>query len=678
MSIILFTCFCDLYMYRIYPKYIYGNRFVVARNGHCTYNILIKLTMKRSSKPTAAASVASPNGLRFLLTGTEGKYRSIVENSIHAFFLTLGDGSILEINNAACRMFGYTPAELKKLKRWDFIDHNDPQLLAALELREKNGFAMTEATGIRKDGERFPVEIASAFFIDTDGIRKTSTTVTDITERRKIKQAIEESEQRYRMFVQQSSEGIWRIDLDKAIPTDTPLEEMIDYCYHNARVAECNDNFARMYGSEKAADVIGMPLSQVLPESNPCNMHYLLKFFTNGFKVVDEISYETDKEGNQLVFLNNMIGIVENDHLKRAWGTQRNITKQKQAEMALAESENKLSTIISAMPECVKLVDRNGTILQINPLGLQMAEADNMTDVVGKNVLAFTTPEYHEGLLQILSDVFNGQEGKMVYRIKGLKGGSIWAETHCVPFRNAANEITALLAVTRDITEKIKLENSLNEERKIRHKQITRAVINGQEKERLQLGQELHDNINQVLASAKLYLERALKDEKPRPDLVAEGKTLLDYAMAEIRKLSKTLLPPSLNDKGLQPALEELAAHIRQVNDLCIRIEWNGVNENEFSGDLKLTVFRIVQEQLNNIIKHAEAKEAVIAFHRRDEALFLSIKDNGVGFDTSQKKNGVGLRNICSRAELNNGYASVHSEPGEGCELLVCFPHSQK
>ncbi|HNK28085.1 MAG TPA: PAS domain S-box protein, partial [Ferruginibacter sp.] len=61
--------------------------------------------MKRSSKPTAAASVASPNGLRFLLTGTEGKYRSIVENSIHAFFLTLGDGSILEINNAACRMF---------------------------------------------------------------------------------------------------------------------------------------------------------------------------------------------------------------------------------------------------------------------------------------------------------------------------------------------------------------------------------------------------------------------------------------------------------------------------------------------------------------------------------------------------------------------------------------------
>ena len=148
--------------------------------------------------------------------------------------------------------------------------------------------------------------------------------------------------------------------------------------------------------------------------------------------------------------------------------------------------------------------------------------------------------------------------------------------------------------------------------------------------------------------------------------------------MAEIRKLSKTLLPPSLNDKGLQPALEELAAHIRQVNDLCIRIEWNEVNENEFSGDLKLTVFRIVQEQLNNIIKHAEAKEAVVAFHRRDEALFLSIKDNGVGFDTSQKKNGVGLRNICSRAELNNGYASVHSEPGEGCELLVCFPHSQK
>ena len=130
------------------------------------------------------------------------------------FFPYTGDGSILEINNAACRMFIIRRAELKKLKRWDFYRSQRSPAAGRPELREKNGFAMTEATGIRKDGERFPRRDRIRLFIDTDGIRKTSTTVTDITERRKIKQAIEESEQRYRMrSCSRAAKRIRRIDL---------------------------------------------------------------------------------------------------------------------------------------------------------------------------------------------------------------------------------------------------------------------------------------------------------------------------------------------------------------------------------------------------------------------------------------------------------------------------------
>ncbi len=630
--------------------------------------------MKKTSKSLSYLPAGNASSLRFILTQNEGKYRSIVENSLHAFFLTQGDGSILEINNAACNMFGYTHAELKKLKRWDFIDHNDPKLLEALEHREKYGFAMTEATGIRKNGERFPVEITSAFFMDTDGIRKTSTMVSDISERKKAEESIKQSEQRYKMFVQNSSEGIWRIDLEKAIHINTPLDELIEYCYRNARVAECNDNFARMYGFEKAADVIGVPLSKLLPKDNPRNMDYLIKFFTNGFKVIDEVSYETDRNGKQLIVLNNMIGIVENDHIKRAWGIQRDITEQKRAEEALAESENRLRAIINTDPECIKLLNKDGIIIEMNPAGLAMMQADCPEQVIGKNALDVILPEYKKDFKHMIKEVFSGREEKLVFKLRALKGNLLWMETHCVPFRNSLGEITALLSVTRDITEKVLLENSLNEERKLRHKQITRAVINGQEKERLQLGQELHDNINQVLASTKLYLERALKDEKPRADLVAEGRALLEYAMTEIRKLSKSLLPPSLDEKGLKEALNELASHIRQTNELCIRIEWNGVQENELNSELELTIFRIVQEQLNNIIKHSQAKKTVILLTRAENSLFLSIKDDGIGFDPGMKKDGVGIRNICSRAELHNGQVVIHSSPGNGCELVVRFP----
>ena len=533
---------------------------------------------------------------------------------------------------------------------------------------------MTEATGIRKNGERFPVEITSAFFIDTDGIRKTSTMVSNISERKQAEQSVIESEQRYKMFVQQSTEGIWRIDIDKPIPVTTPVEEMIDYCYNHAWIAECNDNFARMYGFEKAEQMIGMPLNKILPADNPENMQYFFRFFTNGFKVENEISYEKDKNGNQLILLNNMVGIVERDHIKRAWGTQRNITPQKKAEEALAESENRLRTIIQTDPECIKLLNRDCTILEMNPAGLAMVQADSMEQVIGKNCYDIMLPEYHKEFTTLVARVFEGGEGKLVFRIRGLKGKLLWMETHCVPFRNATGEITALLSVTRDITEKILLENSLNEERRIRHKQITEAVITGQEKERLQLGEELHDNINQILASTKLYLECALKAEHPRADLVHESRELVEKAMTEIRKLSKTLLPPSLGEVGLLQALNELADNIRQVNELSISVSCKDVNENELSTKIKLTIFRIVQEQLNNIIKHAEAKNIVISIVKSGDALQVTVSDDGKGFDPAQKKNGVGLRNISSRAEVNNGTARIDSKPGEGCTLSVCFP----
>jgi signal transduction histidine kinase len=232
----------------------------------------------------------------------------------------------------------------------------------------------------------------------------------------------------------------------------------------------------------------------------------------------------------------------------------------------------------------------------------------------------------------------------------------------------------AVLSLGNNITEKVHLENSLNEERQIRQQQITEAVITGQEKERTELGQELHDNINQILASTKLYLECAMKSEVPRVDLIEESRWLIEKAMVEIRNLSKSLLPPSLGEVGLLQALSELAGNIKQVNELSISIDWQDLDENELSNKLKLAIFRIVQEQLNNVIKHAAAGNVVISVKKIQDNIQVSVKDDGCGFDTSVKRNGVGLRNITSRAEVNNGLAIIDSKPGEGCELIVNLP----
>jgi len=420
--------------------------------------------------------------------------------------------------------------------------------------------------------------------------------------------------------------------------------------------------------------MIGCPLSTILPANNPSNLDYFIRFFSNGFKVQEELSYELDKDGNELVLLNNMVGIIEGDYIKRAWGTQRNITHQVKAERDLKERENHLKAIVNADPECIKLMSKEGIILEMNAAGLQLIGATHADEVLGKNALKLVAPEYHKAFVKLLEDNFAGRPGKLEFEIIGFHKKRLYMETHCVPLRNATGSIIASLSVTRDITEKIQLENSLNEERKIRLQQITEAVIAGQEKERTELGEELHDNINQILASTKLYIECALKDTPPRADLVAESKLLVEKAMNEIRKLSKSLIPPSLGETGLLQALYELTEDLEQVNELNITVDWDLFDENELCNKLKLTIFRIVQEQLNNIIKHAEAKNVIIGIAVGSGQIILSVKDDGLGFNTSLKRNGVGLRNISSRAEVNSGKVSIISKPGEGCELVVKFP----
>lgn len=495
----------------------------------------------------------------------------------------------------------------------------------------------------------------------------------DITEQKQTARNIEESEQRYKMFVQQSTEGIWRIELDEAKPVDTPVDEMISYCMSNAYLAECNDAFAKMYGFSSAQEAIGIPLNKLMPADNPLNLGYLYKFFTNNFKVKDEISYERDQNGEEIILVNNMVGIIENGYIKRAWGTQRNITEQKKAEQSLQVSEEQYRNLFNNNPSCIFIWDiETLQIIEVNRSAVELY-GYSRKEFLELTVLDIRTEDQHAKFLEMVEIARQYDVYKKTYTWKHLtrKGQTIFMEiaSHNITY----NGRRAVLAIGNNVTEKIQLENSLNEERKMRQKQITDAVITGQERERRELGEELHDNINQILASTRLYIECALADELPRKDLLDKGRVLLDSAMKEIRKLSRTLLPPSLGEVSLLTALKELTDDIEIADPICIDRNWKDFDETGLSQKLKLTIFRIIQEQLNNIHKHARAKNININLAKHDQQISLTIQDDGVGFDTMSKRSGVGLRNISSRAEVNNGIVTIESAPGTGCKLAVVF-----
>ena len=351
----------------------------------------------------------------------------------------------------------------------------------------------------------------------------------------------------------------------------------------------------------------------------------------------------------------------------------RDITENKNAEAKLLDSEKRYRYLFENNPASAIIWDINTLeILEVNNTAAELY-GYTKDEFLKLTVLDIRPKKDHQKFLDLVEKIKYKEFKKKAMPAQHLTsdGDIIIMEisSHIIEY----NGKKAVLALGTDITKKVQLENSLNEERQLRQQQIMEAGITGQEKERTELGQELHDNINQILASSKLYIECAIKNDESRIDLMTESRLLVEKAMFEIRQLSKSLLPPSLGEIGLLQALTEMAENIKHAYNIAITIDWKLEDENKLGSKLKLTIFRILQEQLNNIIKHADAKHVIIRILKKQYLLHISIGDDGVGFDTTQKGKGVGLRNITSRAEVSNGVVFIDSKPGAGCELAVNF-----
>jgi signal transduction histidine kinase len=232
---------------------------------------------------------------------------------------------------------------------------------------------------------------------------------------------------------------------------------------------------------------------------------------------------------------------------------------------------------------------------------------------------------------------------------------------------------TAMLALANNVTQKFTLEERLKEEQIKKQQEITEAVISAQEKERQEIGAELHDNVNQILASSRLYIGLAKRDIIPPNQFLDETENLIASAIAEIRSLSHSLIPPSLNDSELAEALSNIIGVVSKTGSIKVNADFKDFKENSTSDKLKLVIYRIVQEQFNNILKYSKASVVNLSLAHENGKIFLKIKDNGVGFDTTQKTDGVGLLNIKTRASLFNGEMKITSSPGNGFELVITF-----
>jgi|GEM_PF-2142237 len=230
-------------------------------------------------------------------------------------------------------------------------------------------------------------------------------------------EALRASQERYRAFIAQSTEGIWRFDHDQPIPTSLPQDEQIEWMFRHSYVAECNDAFARMYGYQRAEDLVGKRLGDIVIRSDPANIEYLRRFVQSGYRIIDAESHEVDARGQLRYFSNNMVGFVEVGQLMRTWGTQRDITERKQAEAADQRRVALLTTLNQTALDLSAQLDLQTLLPAI------MERAIHLIDAPMGTLMLLRPAERGETLEQVYS--YNLPPGDNVYQLRlgeGLSG----------------------------------------------------------------------------------------------------------------------------------------------------------------------------------------------------------------------------------------------------------------
>jgi PAS domain S-box-containing protein len=267
------------------------------------------------------------------------------------------------------------------------------------------------------------------------------------------------------------------------------------------------------------------------------------------------------------------------------------------------------------------------------------------------------------------------------YRFQKINGeyAHVFDRGHIVYFRDTRT--SRMIGATQDITARKSAESQLLfSERNLARQQlnnqkdIVAAVLIAQERERANIGKELHDNLNQILGAAKLYIELAKTDGEDRNMLLQKSTDYIVKVIEEIRSISKNLALPRLNVMGLAESIRILIEDVMRVNPIRIQFRERRIDPAELDEALQLDIFRIVQEQLNNILKHAKASQAVIYLSKSEKIVELVISDNGIGCELTSETKGIGIMNIISRADRYQGTVSILSHPGEGYVLKVGFP----
>ncbi|HEX7964799.1 MAG TPA: PAS domain S-box protein [Gammaproteobacteria bacterium] len=576
---------------------------------------------------------------------SERRYAALVDQAADSIWLRTPEGRMLFVNDSACRMLGYAREELLASRSSVLIHASDHGTAARIDALRPLETLRLERVMRHKDGRAIPVE-ASVQRLADGSIQVIS---HDIGERKRIEQAREESERRYAELVDQALEGIL---------VRSP----------QGRLLFVNGTLCRMLGYARE-ELVQLNMRDLVHPEDADTIVRVEQLESGGHL---QLQKRMRRKDGQVIHVEVSARRLHDGNIQSAI---QDVSERK-------ESELRFRSMVEGAPNAMVMVDERGAIVLANPQAEKLF-GYTAAELAGKPVEMLVPMRYRGDHAAQREGYSRAPQMRAMGQGRDLFG--VHKQGHEVPVEIGLNPIVTaqgrfVLASIIDITERRaaeERERAYTEELRL----MSRQLLEAQESERRTIARELHDEVGQSLTATRISLRDLEQDAAagalaPR---LADTSAIIADLLAKVRQMSLDLHPSVLDDLGLVPALRWCVR--TRTGGSGLEVTWDLPEDlPRFDAMVELTLFRVFQEALSNILKHADAHQAQVALAHAEGRLVLSLRDDGRGFDVDAARRhalgggSLGVLGMQERVRLAGGELAMESSPGQGTLIRVSLP----
>lgn len=618
-----------------------------------------KQTFPKTSSKGPATKITAPAGAVNAIQMKNRKFRDLLDSLPLTVFEIDRHAKVVFANRHAMKDSGYTMDELRGMPAINFFIPEDRDRVTENigKILSAERVSGNEYTVLRKDGSVFPAVIYSNTTCRGGRIVGITGIFIDISESKHAQQKVEAQLQFQKTLLDTIPNPVFYKDMD-------------------GRYTGCNEAFMGFLG-RTPEEIIGKTVYDMAPEDMAQKYFEMDRdLFITGNKQCYEWTIKKKNGEIRDVIFNKAILKDIDGKPEGLIGVLSDITERKQAEKELKKAEELYRNLVENIAIGVALISPEMQILTLNR---QMKKWFPKADPA-KRPLCY--------------EVFNNPPGKGLCSYcptyKTLRDGEVYEATTetpagdeirnyrivSSPIRNTKGDIVCAIEMVDDITEKKHIHEQIHS--------LTQSLLTTQESERLKLSRELHDSLAQDLAAAKMHcditLDNCLAGQPVPIQLLKNTSEILNKCISNVRRLAFDLRPSELIQFGIVETLRKHCKEFSETHRIPVDFQTIGFETIVISDLLSINIFRLVQEGLNNIMKHASASQVVIRLFASLPHIILRIEDNGKGFDLRKRQASIteekrlGLRSMQERVELMGGEMIIDSKPGFGTKLLIKVP----